>query len=103
MTDGLAETIIRDSLNVFDERIMERKISKQVIESLGSTDNMRSVNEETPEQDATGVAAALVQAELAEAWMAEEIELYETPGNSKITDRDGKGRWRRALFPNSTK
>ena len=105
MTDGLAETIIRDSLNVFDERIMERKISKQVIESLGSTDNMRSVNErtQTPEQDATGVAAALVQAELAEAWMAEEIELYETPGNSKITDRDGKGRWRRALFPNSTK
>ena len=103
MTDGLAETIIRDSLNVFDERIMERKISKQVIESLGSTDNMRSVNEETPEQDATGVAAALVQAELAEAWMAEEIELYETPGNSKITNRDGKGRWRRALFPNSTK
>ena len=40
MTDGLAETIIRDSLNEFDDRIMERKISKQVIESLRSTDNM---------------------------------------------------------------
>ena len=103
MTDGLAETIIRDSLNELDERIMERKISKQVIESLGSTDNMHSVNEETPEQDAIGVAVALVPAELAEARMAGEIELYETPGNSKITDRDGKGRWRRALFPNSTK
>ena len=104
MTDGLAETIIRDSLNEFDERIMERKTSKQVIESLGSTDNMSSVNEETPDRDATGGAAASVQhATIAEAQMAEEIELYETPGNSKITDRDGKGRWRRALFPNSTK
>ena len=104
MTDGLAETIIRDSLNEFDDRIMERKISKQVIESLGSTDNMSSVNEETPEQDTTGGAAALRQmAEIEVAWMAEDIELYETPGNSKITDRDGKGRWRRALFPNSTK
>ena len=48
MTDGLAETIIRDSLNEFDDRIMERKISKQVIESLGSTDNMSSVEEKTP-------------------------------------------------------
>ena len=46
MTDGLAETIIRDSLNEFDDRIRERKTSKQVIESLGSTDNMSSVNEE---------------------------------------------------------
>ena len=101
MTDGLAETIIRDSLNEFDERIMERKISKQVIESLGSTDNMSSVNEKMPEQDATGGAAALVQfAEIAEAQMA---KVDETPGNSKITDRDGKGRWRRALFPSSTK
>ena len=48
MTDGLAETIIRDSLNEFDDRIMERKTSKQVIESLGYTDNMSSVNEKTP-------------------------------------------------------
>ena len=48
MTDGLAETIIRDSLNEFDDRIMERKIAKQVTESLGSTDNMRSVEEKTP-------------------------------------------------------
>ena len=108
MTDGLAETIIRDSLNEFDGRIMERKISKQVIESLGSTNNMSSVEENTPpvspDQDATGGAAALVQvAEIAEAWMAEMAEVDETPGNSKITDRDGKGRWRRALFPNSTK
>ena len=105
MTDGLAETIIRDSLNEFDDRIMERKISKQVIESLGSTDNMSSVEENTPpDQDATGGAAALVQvAEIAEAWMAEIAEVDETPGNSKITDGDGKGRWRRALFPNSTK
>ena len=102
MTDGLAETIIRDSLNEFDERIMERKISKQVIESLGSTDNMSSVNEEMPDRDATGGAAASVR-HAVEARMAEEIELYQTPGNSKITDRDGKGRWRRALFPNSTK
>ena len=47
MTDGLAETIIRDSFNEFEDRIMERKISKQVIESLGSTDNMSSVNENT--------------------------------------------------------
>ena len=105
MTDGLAETIIRDSLNEFDDRIMERKISKQVIESLGSTDNMSSVEENTPpvssDWDATGGAAALVQAAvIAEAWMA---EVDETPGNSKITDRDGKGRWRRALFLNSTK
>ena len=108
MTDGLEETIIRDSLNEFDDRIMERKISKQVIESLGSTDNMRSVEENTPpvspDQDATGGAAASVQfTEIAEAWMAEMVEVDETPGNSKITDRDGKGRWRRALFPNSTK
>ena len=29
MTDGLAETIIRDSLNEFDDRIMERKISNK--------------------------------------------------------------------------
>ena len=35
MTDGLAKTIIRHSLNVFDERIMERKISKQVIGITG--------------------------------------------------------------------
>ena len=59
VTDGLAETIIRDSLNEFDDRIMERKISKQVIESLGSTDNMRSVEENTPpvspDRDATSV------------------------------------------------
>ena len=100
MTDGLAETIIRDSLNEFDDRIMERKISKQVIESLGSTDNMRSVEENTPpvspDWDATGGAAASVQ-------FAEIAEVDETPRNSKITDRDGKGRWRRALFPNSTK
>ena len=48
MTDGLAETIIRDSLNEFDDRIMERKISNQVIESLGSTDNMSSVEKNTP-------------------------------------------------------
>ena len=64
MTDGLAETIIRDSLNEFDDRIMERKISKQVIESLGSTDNMSSVEEKTstvsPDQDATGETATLV-------------------------------------------
>ena len=111
MTDGLAETIIRDSLNEFDGRIMERKISKQVIESLGSTDNMSSVEQNTPpvspDQDATGGAVASVQvaeiAEIAEAQMAEMAEVDETPGNSKITERDGKGRWRRALFPNSTK
>ena len=48
MTDGLAETIIRDSLNEFDDRIMQRKISKQVIKSLGSTDKMSSVEEVTP-------------------------------------------------------
>ena len=105
MTDGLAETIIRDSLNEFDDRIMERKISKQVIESLGSTDNMSSVEENTPpvspDQHATGETAASAQMEeIAEAQMA---EVDETPKNSKITDRDGKGRWRRALFPNSTK
>ena len=104
MTDGLAETIIRDSLNEFDGRIMERKISK-VIESLGSTDNMSSVEEHTPpvspDRDATcGAAASVQMAKIAEARMA---EVDETPGNSKITDRDGKGRWRRALFPNSTK
>ena len=112
MTDGLAETIIRDSLNEFDDRIMERKTSKQVIESLGSTDNMSSVNEKTPtvspDQDATGGAAALVQfAEIAEARMAEMAEVDETPGNFKITDKDFKKirekRWRRELFPNSTK
>ena len=66
---GLAETIIRDSLNEFDDRIMERKISKQVIESLGFTDNMSSVEEKTPtvspKQDATGETATSVQ--LAEA------------------------------------
>ena len=105
MTDGLAETVIRDSLNEFDGRIMERKISKQVIESLGSTNNMSSVEEHTPpvspDRDATGGAVASLQvAEIEEVWMA---EVDETPGNSKITDRDGKGRWRRALFPNSTK
>ena len=105
MTDGLAETIIRDSFYEFDDRIMERKISKQVIESLGSTDNMSSVEENTPhvspDWDAAGGAVASVQvAEIAEARMA---EIDETPRNSKITDRDGKGRWRRALFPNSTK
>ena len=108
MTDGLAETIIRDSLNEFDDRIMERKISKQVIESLGSTDNMSSVKENIPpvfpDRNATGGAVALVQvAEMAEAWMAEMAEVDETPRTYKITDRDGKGRWRRALFPNSTK
>ena len=107
MIDGLAETIIRDSLNEFDGRIMERKISKQVIESLGSTDNMNSVENTppvSPDWDATGGAVASVQvAEIAEAQMAEIAEVDETPGNSKITDRDGKGRWRRALFPNSTK
>ena len=108
MTDGLAETIIRDSLNEFDDSIMERKISKQVIESLGSTDNMSSVEENTPpvspDRDAAGGAVASVWvAEIAEAWMAEMAEVDETPGNSKITDRDGKGRWRRALFLNSTK
>ena len=112
MTDGLAETIIRDSLNEFDDRIMERKTSKQVIESLGSTDNMSSVNEKTPtvspDQDATGGAAASVQfTEIAEARMAEMAEVDETPGNFKITDKDFKKimekRWRRELFPNSTK
>ena len=104
MTDGLAETIIRDSLNEFDDRIMERKISKQVIESLGSTDNMSSVENTppvSPDWDATGGAVASLQmAAIAEAEMT---EVDETPRNSKITDRDGKGRWRRALFPNSTK
>ena len=108
MTDGLAETIIRDSLIEFDDRIMETKISQQMIESLESTDNIRSVEENTPpvslDRDATGGAAALRRMkEIQAAQMAEEIELYETPWNSKITDRDGKGRWRRALFPNSTK
>ena len=101
MTDGLAETIIRDSLNEFDDRIMERKISKQVIESLGSTDNMSTVNEKTPtvslDQDATGETATSV-------WLA---EVDETPENFKITDKDFKKimekRWRRELFPNSTK
>ena len=85
---------------------MERKISKQVIESLGSTDNMSSVEEKTPtvslDQDATGETATSV-------WLA---EVDETPRNSKITSRDfknimegvySKGRWKRALFPNSTK
>ena len=114
MTDGLAETIIRDRIwnDEFDDRIMERKTSKQVIESLGSTDNMSSVNEKTPtvspDQDATGGAVASVQfAEIAEAWMAEMAEVDETPGNFKITDKDFKKimekRWRRELFPNSTK
>ena len=87
---------------------MERKISKQVIESLGSTDNISSVEENTPpvspDRDAAGGAVASVGvAEIAEAWMAEMAEVDETPGNFKITDRDGKGRWRRALFLNSTK
>ena len=108
MTEGLAETIIRDISNEFDDRIMERKISKQVIESLGSTDNMSGVEENTPpvspDQDATGGTAALVQmGEIAEAWMAEMAEVDETPRTYKITDRDGKGRWKRALFLNSTK
>ena len=109
MTDGLAETIIRDSLNEFDDRIMERKISKQVIESLRSTDNMSSVNEKTPEQDAPsapttgGAAASRRMKEILERQYRKDMELYETPGNSEITDRDGKGRERRALFPNSTK
>ena len=106
MTVGLAETIIRDSLNEFDGRIMERKISKQVIESLGSADNMSSMEEKTPtvslDQDATGETATSV-------WLS---EVDETLENSKITSRDfknimegvySKGRWRRALFPNSTK
>ena len=111
MTDGLAETIIRDSLNEFDDRIMERKTSKQVIESLGSTDNMSSVNQKTPtvspDQDAAGAAASVQFAEIAEAQMAEMAEVDETPGNFKITDKDFKKimekRWRRELFPNSTK
>ena len=107
MTDGLAETIIRDSLNEFDDRIMERKISKQVIESLGSTDNMSSVENTppvSPNWDATSGAVASVQmAEIVETQMAEMAEVDETPRTYKITDRDGKGRWRRALFPNSTK
>ena len=86
-------------------RIMERKISKQVIESLGSTENMSSVNEKTPEQNATGGAAASSTDGRDSKWHGWQriAELYETPRNSKITDRDGKGRWRRALFPNSTK
>ena len=95
-TDGLAEIIIRDSLNECDDRIMERKISKQVIESLES-DNMSSVEEKTPtvspDQDATGETATSVQLAKAD----------ETPNNSKTTDRDGKGRWKRALFLSSTK
>ena len=78
---------------------MERKLSKQVIESLGSTDNMSSVNEKTPT-----VSRA---AEIAEAQMAEMAEVDETPENFKTTSRDFKNimekRWRRALFPNSTK
>ena len=86
-----------------DDRIMERKTSKQVIESLGSTDNKSSVNEKTPtvspDRDATGGAAASVQ-------FAEMAEVDETPGNFKITDKDFKKimekRWRRELFPNST-
>ena len=106
MTDGLVETIIRDSLNEFHDRIIERKISKQVIESPGSTDNMSSMEENTPpvspDQDADGEAAASV-------WSA---EVDETPENSKITSRDfknimegvySKGRSRRALFLNLTK
>ena len=88
MTDGLAETIIRDSLNEFDDRIMERKISKQVIESLGSTDNMRSVEENTPpvspDWDATGGAAASVQ-------FAEMAEVDETPRNSALQIEMEKG------------
>ena len=111
MTDGLAETIIRDSSNEFDDRIVERKTSKQVIESLGSTDTMSSVNEKTPtvspDQDATGGSVASQFAEIAEARMAEMAEVDETPGNFKIRDKDFKKimekRWRRELFPNSTK
>ena len=65
ITDGLAETIIRDSLNEFDDRIMERKISKQVIESLGSMDNMSNVEEKTPpvspDWDAPGHAVTSTQ------------------------------------------
>ena len=80
-----------------------KKISKQVIESLGSTDNMRSVEENTPpvspDQDATGEAAASVQfAEIAEARMAEMAEVDETPRNSKITDRDGKGKVEKSII-----
>ena len=94
MTDGLAETIIRDSLNEFDDRIMERKTSKQVIESLGSTDTMSGVNEKTPtvspDQDATGGSAASQFAEIAEARMVEMAEVDETPGNFKIIDKDFK-------------
>ena len=73
MMDGLAETIIRESLNEFDERIMERK---------------------TPEQDAPGAPATSGAAEsrwmreIFNAQMARDIELYETPRNSKITDRE---------------
>ena len=76
-----------------------------MVESLGSTDNMSSVEEKTPpvspDRDAPGHAVTSTQfKKIAEAWMA---EVDETPRNSKITDRDGKGRWRRALFPDSTK
>ena len=85
MTDGLAETIIRDSLNEFDERLMERKTSKQ----------------DAPGAPATSGAAP--SAEIQEWQYRQALELDETPGKSKITDRDGKGRERRALFPNSTK
>ena len=50
-----------------------------------------------------GAVASVQVAVMAEAQMAEMAEVDVTPGNSKITDRDGKGRWTRALFPNSTK
>ena len=111
MMNGLAETIIRDSLSEFDDRTMERKISKPVIESLGSMDDMSSVEKNTPSVSpdqvppgAPGYAIDTVQfRKVLDAQMAKDIELYETPGNSKITDRDGKGRGRRALFPNSTR
>ena len=111
MMNGLAETRIRDSLNEFDDRIMERKISKPVIESLGSMDDMSSVEKNTPSVSSDQVAPGAPGYATDVAWvskvldaqMAKDIELYETPGNSKITDRDGKGRGRRALFPNSTR
>ena len=81
MTDGLAERIIRDSLNEFDDRIMERKISKQVIESLGSTDNMSSVEEKTPEhsepknatQEQSVTGEKMTSPQLDEAEMEKEV------------------------------
>ena len=35
MTDGLAEILITDSLNEFDGRIKERKMSKQTYNEIG--------------------------------------------------------------------